>query len=309
MATRNWIWRWLPILFVFAATSTLGATYPRIYEVRIGCSSDIAEDDCPTTPANTFFPSALFIAVGDSVMFFNNDFDQSGAGRQAHNVAAYDGSFRCAEGCDGEGGNGSPSAAPWYFTRRFDAPGIVSYHDEVTGATGVINVASLPASPQAVAVEYYYAAWNTYFVTASPEEIAALDAGSLGGAWQRTGETFDVWTDPADGLVPMCRFFSTAFGSKSAHLFTPDPAECVSLQAGTEWQYEGVAFHVELPVADGGCTGASIPLYRGYNKGMGGAPNYRFTTDFRVIGQMQTAGWSFDNNGDILTPFACVPRP
>jgi len=309
MATKNWIWKWLPILLVLAATSALGDSSPRIYQVRIGCSGDIVEDDCTTPAENAFFPSALVVAVGDSVMFFNNDFDLSGQGRAAHNVVADDGSFRCAQGCDGEGGNGSPSASPWYFTRTFEAPGLVSYHDETTGATGVISVGSLPASPQAVAVEYYNAAWDMYFVTAGPGEIAALDGGLFGGVWQRTGETFAIWTDPADGLAPMCRFFSAAFGSKSAHLFTPNPAECAALQAGTEWQYEGVAFYVELPVADGVCPGVSVSLYRGYNKGMGGAPNYRFTTDYRVIYQMQTAGWSFDNNGDALIPFACLPRP
>jgi hypothetical protein len=148
-----------------------------------------------------------------------------------------------------------------------------------------------------------------YFVTAGAEEIAALDAGSFDAVWQRTGEAFNIWTDAADELVPMCRFFSTGFGSKSAHLFTPDPAACASLEAGTEWQYEGVAFYVQLPVADGVCPGGSLPLYRGYNKDMGGAPNYRFTTSFIVIYEMQNEGWSFDNNGDVLIPFACVPRP
>ena len=39
-------------------------------------------------------------------------------------------------------------------------------------------------------VEYYNATLDHYFITADPAEIALLDGGGLGGAWQRTGESF-----------------------------------------------------------------------------------------------------------------------
>jgi hypothetical protein len=63
----------------------------------------------------------------------------------------------------------------------------------------------LPCSITA-AVEYYDAAWNYYFETAFSDEIAALDGGAFGGAWKRTGQTFNVWPQPNVAAWPTCRF-------------------------------------------------------------------------------------------------------
>jgi hypothetical protein len=59
-----------------------------------------------------------------------------------HNVVADNGSFRCALGCDGEGGDGTPRnyESRWTFTRTFNTPGVISYHDEVSHAAGAITV-------------------------------------------------------------------------------------------------------------------------------------------------------------------------
>jgi hypothetical protein len=69
-----------------------------------------------------------------------------------HNVVADDGSFRCADGCDGARGDGTPLPFEdqWRFTRIFGTPGIVKYHDEVSGASGIIAVtasATIEISP------------------------------------------------------------------------------------------------------------------------------------------------------------------
>src|SRR3954468_9170959 len=56
----------------------------------------------------TFSPKTLTIAAGDTVTFTN-----AGGG---HNVTARAPSvttFRCANGCDGNGGNGNVSTADW----------------------------------------------------------------------------------------------------------------------------------------------------------------------------------------------------
>jgi N-acetylneuraminic acid mutarotase len=158
-----------------------------------------------------------------------------------------------------------------------------------------------------LAVEYYYVAWDFYFVTASPAEAAALDAGAFSGAWKRTGQVFDVWTGPTSQAVPTCRFFNTTFAPKSSHVYTPYAAECASLKAGTAWQYEGIAFYIRLPDANGLCVTGTIPLYRAYNNGMGGAPNHRYTTSLTILNQMLAAGWIFEGNGDTKA-FACVPQ-
>ena len=219
-----------------------------------------------------------------------------------HNVLADDGSFRCAMGCDEEGGNGAPSASFWYFTRTFNTPGIVRFHDQVTGAAGAIAV--MAPSSLAVAVEYYYPAWNFYFVTAAPDEIAALDEGAFVGR-ERTGESFNVWVDASTGALPVCRFLSNAFSPKSTHVYTPNAEECAALKASTDWQYEGIAFYLQLPDANGLCTADTVPLYRLYNNGMGGAPNHRYTTSAAIRDQMRAAGWIVEGNIDTWA-FACA---
>lgn len=86
-------------------------------------------------PNNTFSPSNLTIQVGDTVTFVN-------AGG-FHNVEANNGSFRCAEGCDGQGGNGNPSSASWSATVTFNSVGTIAYFCEVhvgLGMTGTIVV-------------------------------------------------------------------------------------------------------------------------------------------------------------------------
>ena len=82
-------------------------------------------------PNNTFSPSNLTIQAGDSVTFIN--------GGGFHNVAASDGSFRCAEGCDGQGGDGDPSTAAWSFTLTFNDPGQIDYVCEVHEGFGMVG--------------------------------------------------------------------------------------------------------------------------------------------------------------------------
>jgi hypothetical protein len=289
-------------------TAQSGHHDPGLFPVQIASQSNCDADLNQCFSAG-FWPTPLTINVGDSVLFSNAPNYNSDDGTFViglHNVVADDGSFRCAVGCDGEGGDGNPSAASWYFTRTFDTPGVVRYHDEATGAAGVITVLTLPC--EEVAVEYYYADWNFYFVTAFPGEIAAIDGGAFGGGWKRTGESFNVWTDASSGALPTCRFLSTAFFPKSSHFYTDDATECASLEADRIWQYEGIAFYIQPPNEWGGCPATeTIPLYRLYNNGMGGAPNHRYTTNEVLRNQMVAGGWVVEGNID--TPiFACVPR-
>lgn len=83
-----------------------------------------------------FTPAALTINVGDTVTFNN------AAG--FHNVVANNGSFRCANGCDGVGtGNGNPSEVAWSSTVTFNNAGTVEYFCDAhlgAGMTGSITV-------------------------------------------------------------------------------------------------------------------------------------------------------------------------
>jgi len=74
----------------------------------------------------SFSPQTVNIHVGDSVRFTN----QGGF----HNVAADNGSFRCAESCSGTGGD--PSGSSWSFTIQYSQAGTFGHHCEVHGSPG-----------------------------------------------------------------------------------------------------------------------------------------------------------------------------
>jgi hypothetical protein len=142
------------------------------------------------------------------------------------------------------------------------------------------------------AVEYYHTAWGHYFITAIPAEITALDNGTFAG-WARTGLSFNVYATagaPANAAT-VYRFFSTTFAPRSSHFYTSNVDEYNALLANHNWQVEGQVFNTPLPAGDGTCPTGTIPIYRLYNNGMGGAPNHRFTTSATVRSQMLAAGW------------------
>ncbi len=159
------------------------------------------------------------------------------------------------------------------------------------------------------AVEYYYAAWDSYFVTSFTDEIALLDSGASNGNWKRTGQTFNVWPQSTSTSSPTCRFFTTPsiYMTKSSHFYTPFPAECDTVKQSPEWEFESTAFYIQLANADGTCSGGTLPLYRAYNNGMGGVPNHRYTTSLTILNQMVAAGWVFEGYASTMV-FACVPQ-
>jgi len=162
---------------------------------------------------------------------------------------------------------------------------------------------TLPALPffpgEADVIEYHRDATDHYFITANPQEAAALDAG---GAWLRTGEAFKAF-DLDSGLgAPACRFFSAPALSPDTHFFTIYPVECAKVQASPLWIYEGLAFEAEPPLADGNCSIDRIPVTRLYNNGMNGQPNHRFITSKSEAAGMQGAGWVLEG-----TVFCAAP--
>ena len=151
-----------------------------------------------------------------------------------------------------------------------------------------------------VAVEYYYAGWNMYFVTALRNEIAALDGGAFGGVWLRTGQQFTVYAlDGAPAISSTVWRFVTTFSPKSSHVFTANEDEYDELMSGdiAGWSLEGPVFSAPLPSSDGTCPSGTIPVYRLYNNGMGGAPNHRLITDANEFAQMATSGWTPEGEG------------
>jgi lysyl endopeptidase len=124
---------------------------------------------------------------------------------------------------------------------------------------------------QTVVVEYYYAGFDDYFITASPVEIQALDNGAFPG-WIRTGLTFLAYSDPSvapAGVSPVCRFYLLPqFGD--SHFYSADPAECAAaaVKFAASWVEESPAlFYIQLPDrTTGACPADTRPVYRFMNR-------------------------------------------
>ena len=114
-------------------------------------------------------------------------------------------------------------------------------------------------------------------------------------------------TNPTSTAQPTCRFFSSSFAPRSSHFYTPFAGECTAIKANPAWQFESTAFYLDLPDAGGNCAAGTVPLYRAYNAGQGGAPNHRYTTSAATLDQMLAAGWVAEGHG-VTRAFACVPR-
>jgi hypothetical protein len=140
------------------------------------------------------------------------------------------------------------------------------------------------------AIEYFNAGFGHYFVTANASEIEKLDNGTFVG-WARTGQSFKVNTAAGTGLVPVCRFFTVAFPPTSSHFYAPRGLGCEETLALANWQFEGEVFFVALPSGAGVCPAQTVPVFRLYNNGKGGAPNHRFTTDTATRQAMIDQGW------------------
>ena len=163
-----------------------------------------------------------------------------------------------------------------------------------------------PVERQSTAVEYFHAGYGHYFVTALPNEISMLDAGTSG--WSRTGLSFKVLAVDEVGSANVCRFWSgQTFAPKSSHFYTPFDWECAIVKSNPVWTYEGTVFSMMLPDASGVCPRLTIPLYRLYNDGKSGAPNHRYTTSAAIRQQMIAQGWIPEGVGKSEGTIGCVP--
>jgi hypothetical protein len=160
------------------------------------------------------------------------------------------------------------------------------------------------AAPTPAAIEYYHAGFGHYFVTANSDEITKLDNGTFAG-WTRTGLSFHIMDSAASQTTPVCRFFTVAFPPTSSHFYTANQSECALVKTNPDWTFEGQVFHAQLPASDGSCASGTVPLYRMYNNGKGGAPNHRFATEVAVRSGMLAQGWVAEGAG--IGVGMCVP--
>jgi plastocyanin len=116
---------WPALLFLLAAAHAFAADH----RITVGGT---ANDGYGTNPVLMFSPSSVTVNPGDTVTFTN-------AGGAPHNVHADDNSFRCAAGCDGAGGDGTPSANAWTSTITITqaAGTTIPYHCDIHGPVGM----------------------------------------------------------------------------------------------------------------------------------------------------------------------------
>ncbi len=94
-----------------------------------------------------FSPATLNITVGDRVLFSNVG--------GFHNVVADDHSFRCANGCDGMGGNGAPNGSFWSFQLTFNSPGTIGYFCQAHGSAGSGMFGTIIVQPTPVELQSF----------------------------------------------------------------------------------------------------------------------------------------------------------
>ncbi len=174
----------------------------------------------------------------------------------------------------------------------------------------VVFGALRPSSPL-VAVEFYWAARDHYFITAAPAEIAALDAGPPDG-WVRTGSTFPVYDLPAagqnplPGTTPVCRFYlPPPFGD--SHYYSASPDECAAVRAkfpGFTFESPDV-FYVVLPdTLAGVCPPGTAIVYRLWNQRAD--TNHRYTTNVILVQQTLARGYVLEGYG-LTSASMCAP--
>jgi len=156
--------------------------------------------------------------------------------------------------------------------------------------------------------EYYNSSNNHYFMTASVAEANAIDAGSAGPGWNRTGNTLKAWKADANqqDALSVCRFYTLGANS---HFFTANAGECQALrnietaqrqvltpqQQFKGWQYEGTAFKIKTPNPDGLCPAGTETVHRAYNKRHAeNDPNHRFTPWIEDFNDLIAKGWVYE---------------
>jgi hypothetical protein len=157
-------------------------------------------------------------------------------------------------------------------------------------------------------VEYYNVYLDHYFLTATPAEMDAIEHGSAGPGWTRTGWIFQAYAVGENSMgyatpclgpnglcgVPVARFYGTPGLGPNSHFYTADPSEAAGLERpGSGWTLEREEFQVDVPDASGECPSGLRPVYRLYNNGFAQHKdsNHRYVTDASERARMQAKGW------------------
>ena len=162
--------------------------------------------------------------------------------------------------------------------------------------------------PLDTVVEYYNVDLHHYFLTVEPQEMTAIDQGSAGPGWVRTGWTFRAYAGnhglwgysgcvANDCGTPVARFYGTPGPGPNSHFYTADADEAAGLdKPGSGWSFERYEFSIPVPNGKdgaGACAAGLVPVYRLYNNGFALHidSNHRYVTDAGERAKMQSQGW------------------
>jgi len=202
-------------------------------------------------------------------------------------------------------GGGYPQTLSIWGNRLFAGGYFLAIDGQTRWLAAALAVPGLPPVPVSV-IEYYHAPFDHYFITPVAAEIAMLDAHTPPFQdWSRTGKSFNAYANasaPA-GSAAICRFFNDHFAPKSSHFYAAHGYGCeATLAQFPDWRLEDdKLFNAMLPSAAGACPAGTVPLYRVYNQGQGGAPNHRFVTTPADVALMVAKGYV--SEGVVM----CVP--
>ncbi len=149
---------------------------------------------------------------------------------------------------------------------------------------------------KSVAVEYYHAVFDHYFITndADGDRQARQWHVSRLDAYERVVQR--VCRRPGRKLhrLPFLQHILRA--QELAFLYGVGNGMRKS-QAEPHWQFEGGRVHRAHADVAGLCPAGTLPVYRLYNDGQGAAPNHRFTTSLGTRAMMLAQGWLPEGNG------------
>jgi len=189
--------------------------------------------------------------------------------------------------------------SPQWSAADIDGDGTLDVAIPSTAGDTVVLLLQRRAPPdvRGVVTEFYNTPLDNYFITADPNEAAAIDNGSAGPGWARTGAGFNF---SSGGDTPVCRFYGSITPGPNSHFYTSSAAECAELKAlqqstpasSPRWNFESLDFITTNP-AGGACPSGTRPVYRAYNNGFSRHvdSNHRITGDVAGIAQVVARGW------------------
>lgn len=144
-------------------------------------------------------------------------------------------------------------------------------------------------------VEFFNIDLKHYFITADPNEAAAIDGGAAGPGWSRTGQTWK-----SGGPNRVCRFYGSpdtnpATGSRAgpnSHFYTIEAAECAAVRLDPGWRFESYDFN-GWPTSAGSCPTGTVAVKRVYNNRFAqNDSNHRYVTNDVLYAQMISQNWN-----------------